>query len=263
MKNRWTGNWIGNWISLQALAEREIKRIFRVWTQTIIPPIITAVLFIVIFGYSLGSRVTEVQGVSYLEFIIPGLLMMGVIMSAYANTSFSLFIARFHNMHQEWLSAPITYWQIIISLTIGGLVRGFVVGILILAVSLLATTITIYSIATLLFFIIMASLLFSFAGILTALWATNFDKLNVFTTFLITPLTYLGGVFYSTTMLPPFWATVAKFNPILYIIDGFRFGFIGLTDVPLWTSIIILSVLTLISFAVCVHLFKKGYHLKS
>jgi ABC-2 type transport system permease protein len=252
-----------NWVALTTMIEREVKRLLRVWTQTIIPPVITSTLFILIFGYSLGSRITDVQGVSYLEFIVPGLLMMGVIMSAYANTSFSLFISRFHNMHQEWLSAPMSYWEIIISLTVGGLVRGVIVGIVILGISLLFTSISIYSISILIFFIVMASLFFSFAGILTAMWATNFDKLNVFTTFLITPLTYLGGVFYSITMLPPFWANVAKFNPILYIVDGFRYGFIGVTDVPILISISLVSGLTLISFILCVHLFSKGYRLRT
>ncbi len=245
------------------LTEREVSRFLRVWQQTLIPPMITSVLFILIFGYSLGSRISAVAGVSYIGFIIPGLLMMGVIMSAYSNTSTSLYIAKFQGSVQELLVAPLSYWQIIFALTIAGVLRAVLVGTGILAVSLLFTSIVVHNFVVLLYFIIMVSLLFSFAGIATALWATNFDQMNVFTTFLITPLTYLGGVFYSIRMLPSFWGTIARFNPILYMVDGFRYGFIGITDVPLWHSIIIVFILSLLFFLLCVWMFKKGYKLRT
>src|SRR3989344_2219528 len=234
------------------LTEREVSRFLRIWQQTIIPPMITSVLFILIFGYSLGSRISGVQGVPYLQFILPGLLMMGVIMSAYSNTSFSLYIAKFQGNVQELMVSPMSYWEIIFAITIGGVLRAFLVGIGILVVGILFAHVTIHSIFILLFFILMVSLLFSFAGIATALWGNNFDQMNVFATFLITPLTYLGGVFYSITMLPPFWATLARFNPILYMVDGFRYGFIGVVDVPLWHSILLLVILTLFFFFLCV-----------
>jgi ABC-2 type transport system permease protein len=246
-----------------SITRREITRILRIWSQTIIPPVITSTLFILIFGYSLGSRITDIGGVSYLEFIIPGLLMMAVIMSSYANTSSSLFVAKWSKMVQEWLVAPISYWQIILSLTIAGVFRALLVGLGVLLVSLVFTSIQIHSYLALIYFIVMTSLLFSFAGITTGLWATNFDKMSIFSTFLITPLTYLGGVFYSITMLPPFWANVAKFNPILYMVDGFRFAFIGVSDVPLIYSFILVLVLTLFFFGLCIHLFRIGYKLRT
>ena len=248
---------------LWTLTRKEMTRMLRVWSQTLIPPILTSSLFILIFGYSLGSRISEIGGVSYLEFILPGLLMMGVIMSAYASTSFSLFIQKFHGSIQELLVSPISYWQIIAGLTSAAVVRSLIVASGILAVSLFFTSVQIHNIFILLFFILATSLLFSFAGIVTALWAQNFDQMSMFSTFLITPLTYLGGVFYSIQMLPTIWQSIARFNPILYMVDGFRYGFIGQGDVVLWHSFTIVGVLTLIFFVLAVHLFKIGYNLRT
>jgi ABC-2 type transport system permease protein len=252
-----------NRVALVTITKKELTRVFRIWTQSLIPPILTSSLFIIIFGYSLGSRITEVAGVTYLEFIIPGLLMMGVIMSAYTSTSVSLFIQKFHGSIQELLVSPISYWEIIAGLTISAIIRALIVGAGIMIISLLFTSLSIHNFFLLLFFILMTSLMFSFAGIVTALWAKNFDQVNVFSTFLITPLTYLGGVFYSVEMLPTFWQKVALFNPILYMVDGFRYGFIGISDVPLWISLVIVSVLTLCFFFMSVHLFKIGYNIRS
>lgn len=250
-------------ISLITLTLRDIKRFLRIWTQSLIPPMLTSILFILIFGYSLGSRISEVEGVPYLNFILPGLLMMGVIMSAYMASSFSLFIQKFQRSIEELLVAPIAYWQIIAGTTIAAMLRSFMVGLGILAVSLFLTTITVHNIWILLLFIILISMLFSFAGIATALWAKNFDQMSIFSTFMITPLTYLGGVFYSIKMLPPVWQVVAKFNPILYMIDGFRYGFIGVSDIPIIYSLVVVLSLTLFFFVLCVWMFKTGYKLRT
>ena len=252
-----------NWVALWTVSRREITRFMRIWTQSLVPPILTSSLFVLIFGYSLGSRITEVAGVSYLEFIIPGLLMMGVITSAYAATSFSLFIQKFHNSIQELLVAPMSYWQIIAGLTISGMLRSLIVGIGILIISLIFTSITIHNLFIIILFIFLVAMLFSFAGIATALWATNFDNMSLFSTFLITPLTYLGGVFYSIRMLPLIWQKVAKFNPILYMVDGFRYGFLGTSDIPIIYSIFILLALTIFFFFLCVWMFRTGYKLRS
>jgi len=217
----------------------------------------------IIFGYSLGSKITDIAGVSYLEFIIPGLLMMAVIMSSYMNTSSSLYFAKWSKMMQEWLVAPISYWQVIISLTLAGMFRALLVGFGILLISLIFTSIQVHSYLILIYFILMNALLFSFAGIATALWATNFDRLNVFSTFIITPLTYLGGVFYSIKMLPEFWRNIAKFNPIFYLVDGFRFAFLGVSDVSVVYSILIALVLTFLFFGLCIHLFRIGYKFRT
>ncbi|PIN87485.1 ABC transporter permease [Candidatus Woesearchaeota archaeon CG10_big_fil_rev_8_21_14_0_10_32_24] len=253
---------MSNLTGMWTLAQREISRFLRVWQQTIIPPIITSTLFILIFGYSLGSRIKMVGGIGYLEFIIPGLLMMGVIMSAYMNTSSSLFISKFQKNIQEVLVSPLAYWQVIAALTLAAVLRALLVGIGILIVSFLFANLVVGNIFILLYFIIMVSIIFAFAGIATALWATSFDKMNVFATFLITPLTYLGGVFFSVQMLPPMWQNFAKFNPILYMVDGFRYGFIGTSDVNIWYSVILVFLLVVGFGALCVHLFKIGYKLR-
>ncbi|HLC70731.1 MAG TPA: ABC transporter permease [Candidatus Nanoarchaeia archaeon] len=245
------------------LTERECRRFLRVWQQTIIPPVITSLLFILIFGYSLGSQISHIAGVSYLEFIIPGLLMMGMIMSAYMNTVSSLYISKFQGNMQELLVAPLSYWEIIFALTIAAVLRAVLVGLSILAVSLLFTGVSVHSLPVLTYFMLLVSLLFSFAGIATGLWASNFDQMNIFSTFVITPLTYLGGVFYSLAMLPVFWQNVAKFNPVLYMVDGFRYGFLGRSDISLWISMLLVFVLALFFFALCVHLFRKGYKLRT
>ncbi len=252
-----------NFTGFTTLTERECRRFLRVWQQTIIPPVITSLLFILIFGYSLGSQISEIAGVSYLEFIIPGLLMMGVIMSAYMNTVSSLYISKFQGSVQELLVAPLSYWEIISALTIAALLRAIMVGICILGVSLLFTGISVHSVLVLAYFMIMIPLLFAFAGIATGLWAGNFDQMNIFSTFIITPLTYLGGVFYSIAMLPSFWQNIAKFNPILYMVDGFRYGFLGFSDIPLWISMVLVLGLALFFFILCAQLFKKGYKLRT
>ncbi len=252
-----------NLTSLWTIIHKEVLRVIRIWTQTLIPPIITSSLFILIFGYSLGSRIQAVGNVSYLEFIIPGLMMMGIIMSAYSATSFSLFIQKWQNSIQELLVAPISYWQIIAGITIGALIRSIMVGVGILLVSLLFTSISIHSVFALIFFVVMVSLLFAFAGIVTALWASNFDQMNVFSTFVITPLTYLGGVFYSIHTLPSIWQTIAKFNPLLYMVDGFRYGFLGVSDIPVIYSMLLVVVLTVIFFSVAVWMFKSGWKLRT
>ena len=250
-------------IPLVTLTLRDIKRFLRIWTQSLIPPMLTSVLFILIFGLSLGSRISAIEGVSYINFILPGLLMMGVIMSAYMASSFTLFIQKFQRSIEELLVAPIAYWQIIAGTTIAAMLRAFMVGVGILVVSLLLTPINIYNIWILLLFIILITMLFSFAGIATALWAKNFDQMNIFSTFLITPLTYLGGVFYSIEMLPPVWQMVARFNPILYMIDGFRYGFIGVHDIPILYSLAVVLTITIIFFVLCVWMFKTGYKLRT
>ena len=252
-----------NLVGLLTMVEREVTRVLRIWSQTIIPPVITALLFILIFGLSLGSRISSVGGVAYLQYIVPGLLMMGMILSAYSNTTTSLYLAKFQGSIQEMMVAPLSYWEIIAALTLGSLIRSFLVGAAILVVSLLFAHVTIYNIGALLFFATASTLLFSFAGIATALWANNFDKMNIFITFLITPFTYLGGVFYSITMLPPFWQTLARFNPILYLVDGFRYAFIGTTDVPILYSVLIVLVLTVFFFWLCAHMFRIGYRLRT
>ncbi len=254
---------LAKYIPLTTLVRKEILRFLRVWSQSLIPPMVTSALFILIFGYSLGSRITDVAGVSYLEFIVPGLVMMGIIVSSYAGSSFSLYLSKFQGSIQELLVSPISYWQIIAGFTIAAVLRGALVGLGILIISLLFTPIQIHSLLVLLYFILAAAVLFALAGIATALWANNFEQVSVFSTFLITPLTYLGGVFYSIHMLPEFWASMAAFNPILYMVDGFRYGFLGVSDVSVQFSAFLVLGIALFFFILCVHLFRIGYKLRT
>ncbi len=252
-----------NLIPLGTIIRKELIRVFRIWKQSLIPPVLTSSLFILIFGYSLGSRISTVSGVSYLEFILPGLVMMGVIMSAHTGTASTLFLSKFQNSIQELLVAPISYWEIISGITISALIRALIVGLGIIGVSLVFTEVKIFNIFILLYFIIFTALFFAFSGIITALWAKDFDQMSVFGTFLITPLTYLGGVFYSIDMLPSFWQSVAKFNPVLYLVDGFRYGMLGISDINVIYSAVILLVLTTIFFSASVYLMRIGYSVRT
>lgn len=251
-----------NWIGFYSMIRREFNRIVRMWTQTLVPPLITALLYILIFGYTLGNRIDNIAGFSYLEFVIPGLVMMGIISSSYANTSSSLYLSKFQGAIQELLISPLSYMEIVLAYTFGGVMRGLMVGFGTLLISLLFTKVTVTHIFVVLFFTIAVSLIFSFAGIITGLWANNFDQMMIFSTFLITPLVFLGGVFYSITMLPGIWQTISHYNPILHMVNGLRYGTLGIVDVPIVTSIIVVSLLTIVTFIITVYLFKKGYNLR-
>ena len=250
-------------ISLLSFTKREVSRLLRVWKQTIVPPIVTSLLYILIFGYSLGTKITDIGGVSYLEFIFPGLIMMGVISSSYSNTSSSLYISKFQGNIQEVLVAPISYLSIIFALATGSVVRSTLVAVGTILIGSLFAGLSIVNVGIILYFLFSSILLFAFAGILTGLWAESFDQMSVFATFVVTPLTYLGGVFYSIDMLPGFWRTFSLFNPIYYLVDGFRYGFFGTSSSPLWASVLITTVLTFSFGALCIHLFRKGYKIRT
>jgi ABC-2 type transport system permease protein len=189
--------------------------------------------------------------------------MMGILMSAYTNTSSSVYISKFQGNIQEWLVAPLSYWQVIFGLTLAAILRALLVGAGITVVGLFFAPLPLQNVLVILYFAVLVSLLFSFAGIATGLWAANFDQVNVFATFIITPLTYLGGIFYSIHQLPPFWKTIAQFNPIFYLVDGFRYGFLGRSDLSVWWSMLLLLILTVLFFLLSVQLLKKRYKLRS
>jgi ABC-2 type transport system permease protein len=250
-------------IATLTLVEREVSRIFRVWRQTIIPPLVTAALYILIFGFSLGNRIDLGDGASYLTFIFPGLVLMGVITSAYSNSSFSLFINKFHKSIQELLASPMSYVSINIGYTIGSLVRAFIVGVGTYLVGFLLAGIGIMHILLAIYIVIITSIIFSQAGILTAMWADDFDQVNVFTVFLITPLIYVGGVFYPIELLPAFWRTLSAFNPIFYLVDSFRYAFIGTSIAPVFLSVSLATIIAVGLSILNIYLFKKGYKIRS
>jgi ABC-2 type transport system permease protein len=245
------------------LLGREVHRFVRLYNQTIIPPVLTAALFLVIFGYSLGSRINTVQDVPYLHFIIPGLVMMSVITSAYANTSSSLYIARFQGHIQELLVSSMSTLEIVLALILGGVIRGVVVGIIISITSMLMAGAPLMHIGLTVYFMVCVAIIFSCCGFLSAMWADNFDRLSLFQTYILTPMTYLGGVFFSIGMLPPFWQKVALFNPILYFVNGLRYGFLETTDVNITIAATASLLLAIGLFAGCYILFRRGYNIKT
>lgn len=245
------------------LTRREVGRFLTLWRQTVFPPILSALLYILIFGEALGSRIRLIDGWPYTEYILPGLAMMGVLTSAYANSSSSLFVAKHEEYINDVLIAPLSYWEVVLAYTLGAMVRGLIVGILILGVGMAVVGLPILHPWTAIAFLIVVSALLSCAGLIMALWAESWDHVMLLLNFVITPLVFLGGVFYSIHMLPPFWRGVSMFNPIFYMINGLRYGVLGVADAsPAW-SLVLSSVLAAGLFAWTVHLFRVGYKLKS
>lgn len=251
------------WVALKTIWRKEITRFMRIWIQTLIPPVITMSLYFIIFGNLIGNRIGEMGGVGYMQFIVPGLIMMSVITNSYANVSSSFFGAKFQKSIEELLVAPVPTHVIIAGFVGGGVARGVLVGILVTLVSLFFVPLQIHSWFMIIATLLMTSILFSLAGLLNALFAKSFDDISIIPTFVLTPLTYLGGVFYSLTLLPAFWQAVSKLNPIVYMISGFRFGFLGITDVPLFTTVVVLAVFIVAFYLLCWYLIQRGRGLRS
>lgn len=252
-----------NWIAYTTIVRSEIVRFVRIWTQTFLPPVITTTLYYIIFGKFIGSQIAPIEDYTYMQFIVPGLVMMTVITSAFMNVVSSFFGSKFMHQLEELLVAPVAPVIIIAGYVTGGVVRGFLTGAIVLGVALFFTKLTIVHFGALIFFALLTSIFFSLLGLITAIYAKNFDGVQIIPNFVLTPLTYLGGVFYSVTMLPPFWQYVSLGNPILYMVNGFRFGFLGISDVPLVFSAILLMGMCLVAVGVILYLFKVGRGLRT
>jgi ABC-2 type transport system permease protein len=250
------------WISYLSLSKKEIIRIFRIWSQTLLPPIITQSLYFVIFGSFIGSQI-QIKGQPYMQFIVPGLVMMAVITSSFQNVVGSFFGSKFQKNIEELLVSPTPNWVIIIGYVTGGIVRGLLVGLIVYLVSLGFTGVRMDNPLITFMFVFLTSVVFSLGGLINAIFATKFDDVSIFPTFVLTPLTYLGGVFYSINQLPPFWQQVSKINPIVYMIDGFRFGFYSQSDLSVEFSFAMLLGFTAIFSGIAWYLFKKGVGLRS
>lgn len=250
-----------NWTGFFTLVFRECYRFARLSGQTIAPPVLTTLLFILIFGFSLGSRIREVNGVSYIFFILPGLAAMGVVNNAYANTSTSLFMARMDRSLENMLVCPLSPLQLVTAFTIGGLIRGLVIGCITLVVARLAIGLEVHHWGLTVFVFSLTSIFFSSLGIISALVSEGWDQIASFTTFVITPFVYLGGTFFSLHMLPTFWQKVSLANPIFYLVDSTRYAVLEHSDIPWKISLSILAGLACGSFSFCVFLFKRGYKL--
>lgn len=252
-----------NLISLLSIARKEMIRIFRIWVQTLVPPVITITLYFIIFGGFIGSQLQDIDGYNYMAFIAPGLIMMSIITNSYSNTVSSFFSTKFQRNIEELLVSPTPNWVIVLGYVAGGMTRGISVGILVSAVSLFFVRTPLYSIFFTIIFALLTSFVFSLAGMINGIFAQKFDDISVIPTFVITPLTYLGGVFYSISLLPQFWQTVSKINPIIYMVGGFRYGFLGISDINVWGGMAMLVLFSILLFSANLYLLKKGVGIRT
>lgn len=246
-----------------ALMEREMLRYLKVWTQTLVPPVLQATLFIFIFGVSLGPRIQDINGVPYLAFIAPGLVMMGVINASYSNTSTSLYDSRMRTYIEDILTAPVSDFELASAYVMGAASRGLIVGMGTILVVLVFTDLPWTSPLLVAYHMLAVSVIFACLGCWFGLWGTLWDHVFLPLTFLLMPLTFLGGVFYSVSMLPEVWRQASFFNPIFYMVDGIRFGMVGVQDAPVMAGALGVGAGALVSFLVTVAIFKSGYRLRT
>lgn len=250
-------------IAYQTIVIAELKRIMRIWSQTLLPPAITSILYFVIFGRVIGTKVGFMGGYKYIQFIAPGLIMMNIITSSYASVVSAFFGAKFQRHIEEILVSPISSLIILLGFMSSGLLRGIIVGMIVFIVALFFTHLHIHSLIAILIAAILASSIFSLAGLINAIYAKSFDDISIVPTFVLTPLTYLGGVFYSISLLPSVWQYISYLNPISYIVDNFRYGFLGIMDSRLTLSYFLMSALVIILFGITYLFIKKGVGLRN
>ena len=251
------------WIAFSTILVKEVRRFMRIWQQTLLPPAITMTLYFIIFGNLIGSRIGEMSGLNYMAFIMPGLIMMSVINNAYSNVSSSFFSNKFQRSVEELLVAPVPNSVILAGFVFGGVARGILTGVIVTIVAVFFTEIQVHNFWILTSIVLLSSILFSLGGFINALYANKFDDVSIIPTFVLTPLSYLGGVFFSTDLLPEGWRLVSEFNPILYMVNGFRYGMLGVSDVSLVTCYAILISVILILTAYSMWLLKRGKGIRS
>ena len=250
-------------IAFRAILVKEVLRFTRIWIQTILPPMITTALYFVIFGRLIGSQIGDVHGFQYMEYIVPGLILMAVITNSYANVVASFYSAKFQRNIEEMLVAPVPNYLIMIGFIGGGVARGLAVGVAVTIVALFFTAIPLHNLWVAVSVLLLTSVLFSLAGLINAIYATSFDHISIIPTFVLTPLTYLGGVFYTVAMLPPFWQSVSLANPILYMVNAFRYGLLGVSDVNLAVAYLAMAGFIAALFWFALYLLNRGYGIRS
>lgn len=251
------------WVAFKSLISKEIHRFTRIWVQTLVPPAITMTLYFIIFGNLIGKRIGDMEGFSYMEYIVPGLIMMSVITNSYSNVASSFFSAKFQHNIEELLVAPVPNYIIIAGYVGGGVLRGLSVGLIVSVVSLLFVSLNIAHLWVIIATVVMTSIVFSLGGLINAIFARTFDDISIIPTFVLTPLTYLGGVFYSINLLPEVWQIVSKVNPIVYMVNAFRYGFLGVSDVGICTSFTVLTLFVIALYGVAYYLISRGIGLRS
>jgi len=252
-----------NMIAFKSLLAKEVNRFTRIWMQTLVPPAVTMSLYFVIFGNLIGSRIGEMSGFSYMEFIVPGLIMMSVITNSYSNVASSFFSSKFQRNVEELLVAPVSTSIIIAGYVGGGVTRGLLVGCIVTLLSLFFVDLSIHNLLVLVVSVLLTSTLFALGGLINAILAKSFDDISIIPNFVLTPLTYLGGVFYSLTLLPEFWQDVSKANPIVYMINTFRYGFLGVSDIPLIYSFSMIIGFVVVLYSIAHWMISRGIGLRS
>ncbi|MCO4800034.1 MAG: ABC transporter permease [Colwelliaceae bacterium] len=250
-------------IALKSILHKEVHRFMRIWVQTLVPPAITISLYFVIFGELIGSRIGQMGGFDYMSFIVPGLIMMSVITNSYSNVASSFFSAKWQRNVEEMLVAPVPNWVIVAGYVGGGMSRGILVGCIVTLISLLFTDIQIHNVWVIIVTVALTSATFALGGLINAIFAGSFDDISIIPTFILTPLTYLGGVFYSITLLPDFWQGVSHANPIVYMVNAFRYGFLGISDVSLTVAFSVLGAFIVTLYVIAMTLITKGIGLRS
>lgn len=245
------------------IVHKEFSRLFRVWIQNLLPPAVTTTLYFLVFGKFIGSQVAPIDGISYMEYIVPGIILMSMITQSFMQAAFGYYFAKFQRSLEEILVSPTPYWVMILGYVTGGVLRGVVTGVILLIVSLFFTSLTIHHWFHFLAFALLSSVLFSLAGLINGIFAKDFDTISIFPTFILTPLTYLAGTFYSIALLPEFWQKVSLWNPILYMVNGFRYGLLGVSDVSLGVAYGVLIGLTILLSIVVWWLFQTGRGVKT
>lgn len=251
------------WIAFYTILTKEVRRFMRIWMQTLLPPAITTGLYFVIFGTLIGSRIGEMQGYSYIQFVVPGLIMMSVLTNAYSNVVSSFFSNKFQHSIEELLVAPVPNWAILAGYVAGGVARGICVGVVVTILSLFFSKLHIQHWFVMISAVLLTSILFSLAGLINAIFARSFDDISIIPVFVLTPLTYLGGVFYSIDLLPPFWKALSQANPILYMVNAFRYGMLGISDVNVAFSLGMIFVFSCIGGVCALYLLNSSKGLRS
>ena len=250
-------------IAYNTIVRKEVLRFSRIWKQTLIPPVITNILYFIIFGNLIGERIGQINSFTYTDFIFPGLLLMSVITHSYTNTVSSLYISKYHRYIEELLVSPIKNYTILAGFITGGVIRGLAVGVVVILAAQFFVNFTVHSILLMLIVILLSSTLFSMCGFLNGLFANDWDDINVIPTFIMTPLTYLGGIFFSISMLPEVWQDIALVNPILYLINALRYSMLGITDVSIIFAFFIILIFNIFIFALCMYFLSIGKGLRT
>lgn len=250
------------WVAYGTIVHKEFTRLFRVWIQNLLPPAVTTTLYFLVFGKFIGAQVTPIGGVTYMEYIVPGIILMAIITQSFMQAAFGFYIAKFQRSIEEILVSPTPYGVMVAGYVTGGVLRGMVTGVILLGVALFFTPLHVQHPLHFAAFALLSSALFSLAGLINGIFAKDFDTISIFPTFILTPLTYLAGTFYSITLLPLFWREVSLYNPVLYMVSGFRYGLLGVTDVSITTAyVLLIGLITALSLWVG-YLFASGRGVK-